>query len=263
MFWSSKNNNIEILNHINKLENKFDILINTQNCKERDIKVNEMLVTFLESKFSELDIDNSILMSVKTELQNTLVSKEDHKSSLELLTESINNLTNEINQLKETSTNESNNIKNGIDNLLKQTQPNELNNLTNEIKQLKEFSTKESNDIKKEFQQLKQTPNSDKLLRSDLNTFLVAIKDDIKSDIKGSMQITLQNNIDNNNVLKNTLDILINKTDAIFFDNEIIKHQFSIEENVKIYSDTIDSLKLSIEKSINDIDNILIKNDFL
>ena len=213
----------EVLNLFNTIENKIDIINSNFNCvtfldgccicKERDIKINEMLITFLESKFSELYLNeskvtknelsvknhiDSILIDIKTELQNKFVTKENQKSSLELLTYSVNNLTNEI-------------------------------------------------------QQLKQTPSSDKLLRSDLNTFLVAIKDDIKSDIKGSMQITLQNNT----VLKNTLDILINKTDAIFYDNEIIKHQFSIEENVKNYSDTVDYLKISIEKSINDIDQIL------
>lgn len=215
---------IEVINLFNKLENKIDTINSNFDCvtfldacckcKERDVKINDMLITYLECKFSDLsdniDID-SILLSVKNELQNTLVSTVDHKSSFESLIDSITYL------------------------------KNETINLKNEIQQLKEI------------------PKSDKLLRNDLNTFLVAIKDDIKSDIKGYMQITLQNIIDNNTLLKNTLDILINKTDAIFFDNEIIKHQFSIEENIKIYSDTIDSLKLSIEKSINDIDIILIK----
>jgi hypothetical protein len=205
----------EVINLFNTIENKIDtinsnfncvtLLDGCCNCKERDIKINEMLITFLESKFSELyttdvkleDLVNSILIDIKTELENT---KVDNKSSFELLKESITNLTNEI-------------------------------------------------------QELKQTPNSDKLLRSDLNTFLVAIKDDIKTDMKQNIQF-VNHNID---LLKNTLDILINKTDAIFYDNEIIKHQFSIEENIRIYSDTIDSLKLSIEKSINDIDQILTK----
>jgi hypothetical protein len=216
----------EVLNLFNTIENKIDtinsnfncvtLLDGCCNCKERDIKINEMLITFLESKFSELyvksnttesntnttennvkleDLVNSILIDVKTELENT---KVDNKSSFELLKESITNLTNEIKELK-------------------------------------------------------QTPSSDKLLRSDLNTFLVAIKDDIKTDMKQNIQF-VNNNID---LVKNTLDILINKTDAIFYDNEIIKHQFSIEENIRIYSDTIDSLKISIEKSINDIDQIL------
>lgn len=223
----------EVINLFNTIENKIDT-INSNfncvtfldgccNCKERDLKINEMLITFLESKFSELyitennvkleDLVNSILIDVKTELENT---KVDNKSSFELLTDSITHLANEIKELKLNSTNESKQI-------------------------LEEF---------------KQTPSSDKLLRSDLNTFLVAMKDDIKTDMKQNIQF-VNHNID---LLKNTLDILINKTDAIFYDNEIIKHQFSIEENIRIYSDTIDSLKISIEKSINDIDQILTNN---
>ena len=295
---------IEVINLFNTIENKIDninsnfdsvtFLDGCCRCKERDIKINEMLITFLESKFSQLYVNenpdniNSILISIKSELQNTLVSKSDHKSSFESFTYSITHLINEIQELKENSTNELINLTNEIT-LLKQNSTNELHliqelkkNSTNEIQDLKQNSsilthkiqlltnessilihkiqllTNESINLTNEIQELKKTPTSDQLLRSDLNTFLVLIKDDIKSDIKGSMHITLQNIIDNNTVLKNTLDILINKTDAIFFDNEIIKHQFSIEENVKFYSDTIDSLKLSIEKSINDIDKLLL-----
>lgn len=112
---------IEVLNLFNTIENKIDT-INSKfncvtfldgccNCKEREVKVNEMLITFLESKFDNLYVNenellknhiDSILMEVKTELKNTLVSKADHKSSLEPLTESITNLTNEIEQLKQT-----------------------------------------------------------------------------------------------------------------------------------------------------------------
>ena len=187
---------IEVLNLFNTIENKIDT-INSNfgcvtfldgccQCKQRDIKINEMLITFLESKFSEfyekqictLDID-SILTSIKTELQNTLTDTVDHKSSFETLTETISNLTNEIHQLKQAS----------------------LNQVS-----LNQASFKETND---KFQ--------------------------------------------------NKLDMLINKTDAMFYDNEIIKHHFLIEENIRFYCDTIDSLKVSIDKSINDIDNVLVK----
>jgi hypothetical protein len=230
----------EVLNLFNTIENKIDTINTNFNCitflegccrcKERDVKINEMLITFLESKFSELYINdnentdkiNSILQSVKTELENT---KVNNKSSFELLTNSISNLTNETINLK------------------------------TEMLEFKQNSTNESINLKNEIlEELKQAPSSDKLLRSDLNTFLVAIKDDIKTDMKQNIQF-VNHNID---LLKNTLSILINKTDAIFYDNEIIKHQFSIEENIKIYTDTIDSLKLSIEKSINDIDKLLV-----
>lgn len=185
---------IEVLNLFNTIENKIDTINSNFDCvtfldgcckcKERDVKVNEMLITFLESKFSQLykkqtqDLDiDSILMSIKTELQNTLVSTVDNKSSFELLTETILDLKNEIHQLKQTS------------------------------------------------------------------------------DVT---QKSIQNH-DNTILLQNKLDILINKTDAMFYDNEIIKHHFLIEENIRFYCDTIDSLKVSIDKSINDIDNILVK----
>ena len=185
---------IEVLNLFNTIENKIDT-INSNfgcvtfldgccKCKQRDIKVNEMLIAFLESKFSEfyenrtLDID-SILMSIKTELQNTLTNTYDHKSSFETLTETISNLKNEIHELKQES-----------------------------------------------------------LDQASLN------------------QASIQSI---NDKFENKLDMLINKTDAMFYDNEIIKHHFLIEENIRFYCDTIDSLKVSIDKSINDIDNVLIK----
>lgn len=181
---------IEVLNLFNTIENKIDTINSNFDCvtflegcckcKQRDIKVNEMLITFLESKFSEfyenrtLDID-SILTSIKTELQNTLTNTYDHKSSFETLTETISNLTNEIHQLKQASL--------------------------------------------------------------DQASSLISVNDKFE----------------------NKLDMIINKTDAMFYDNEIIKHHFLIEENIRFYCDTIDSLKVSIDKSINDIDNVLVK----
>lgn len=170
---------IEVLNLFNTIENKIDTINSNFDCitfldgcckcKERDIKINEMLITFLESKFSELFNKNelviknhidSILTDVKTELKNTLISKSDHKSSFGLLVDSISTLTKEIKQLKQNSTNESINLKNEIQ----------------QFKQMQKF--------------------------------------------------------------------------------DLLKNQILIEENIKMYCDTIDSLKIAIEKSINDI-NIL------
>lgn len=173
----------EILNLFNKLENKIDT-INSNfgcitfldgccKCKERDVKINEMLITFLESKFSDLfknelfknKID-SILTQLKTELKNTLISKEDYKSSFTSIIESI-------------------------------TEP-----ITNEIKEFKQNSANESINLKNEIQQLKQNQKFDLLIEENI-------------------------------------------------------------KKIKIYSETIDSLKISIEKSINDIDNKLCDLNFL
>ena len=250
----------EVLNLFNHIENKIDN-INSKfdsityldgccQCKKRETKINEMLITFLESKFSELkneqpiDIDfESLLLSVKTELQNTLVSTADHKSSIEKLNNSINEI-----KLSTES--------------IQSTLQNNREIPTDFVKDFKD-STKNIQDILTVTNEnLNGQAVKDNKLRSDLNTFLVAIKDDLKTDIKQSMQITLQNNNDQIDSLKNTLNILTNKTDAIFYDNEIIKHQFSIEENIRNYSDTIDSLKTSIDKSINDINDIFIKFNF-
>ena len=177
---------LEVLNKFNSIENKIDninskfdsitFLDGCCKCKERETKVNEMLITFLEYKFSQLNKDatidlESVLMEVKLELQNTLVSTKDHNSSFEALIKINSQTLSELQDIKQS------NIES----------------------------------------------NSDTKLRTDLNTFLVAIKDDLKSDINRSIQINVQNTNDNINILKETLINLTSKTEASFYDNEIIK----------------------------------------
>jgi hypothetical protein len=50
-----------------------------------------------------------------------------------------------------------------------------------------------------------------------------------------------------------------NKIDLLYYENETIKHQFLIEENIRKYEFEIDNLKTSINTTIEMINTILMK----
>lgn len=61
-------------------------------------------------------------------------------------------------------------------------------------------------------------------------------------------------------IAKNLYDILIkldNKINMLYFENEIIKHQLLLEEELRKYNDEIDNLKSLIEVKIKDINNVI------
>lgn len=246
---------IEILNIFNKIENKIDninhkfdsitYLDGCCQCKERESKINEMFINFFESKLTELqhsfqNSDDTFLSEFKETLKKELENIKnpiDNKSLLE--------------QLKD--------ISNKIDSNTKYTKDIYIN--TEKLN----VNTKDiCNDI---FSELfnKNDNQRDKQLRFDLNTLLVNLKDEIKNEVKQSLQITLTNqnkSIEQILTLKELAVNLSSKTDSFFYDNEIIKHQFILEENIRVSNDSIDALKLSIEKTINEINLTFNKFDF-
>lgn len=251
---------IEILNIFNKIENKIDninhkfdsitYLDGCCQCKERESKINEMFINFFDSKLIELqgslqNSDDTFLSEFKETLKKELENIKnpiDNKSLFEQLTSKIDSNTQEL--------------YNKIDNSIK------------DIKDVKD--TKDTKDKTELFDKIsyKITDNcdqKDKQLRFDLNTLLVNLKDEIRNEVKQSLQITLTNqnkSIEQILTLKELVVHLSSKTDSFFYDNEIIKHQFILEENIRVSNDSIDALKLSIEKTINEINLTFNKFDF-
>ena len=235
---------IDILNYFNKIENKIDninhkfesitYLDGCCQCKERETKINEMFINFFESKMIELhknieNSDDNFLLEFKETLTKELQNiKSPDKNSFQ---ESFKELSNKIDNLQE------------------------LSNTFSNTSAFNELANKYSN----------HTNQRDSQLRFDLNTLLVNFKDEIKNEVKQSLQITLTNqnkSIEQILSLKELATSVSNKTDAFFYDNEIIKHQFQLEENIRESNNTIDALKLSIEKSINEINLTFIKFNF-
>lgn len=241
---------VEILNIFNKIENKIDNINNKFDsityldgccqCKERESKINEMFIDFFESKLIELrdsikNSDDTFLSefkeTLKKELQN-IKNPIDNKNLFEQLSNKIDSNTQEL--------------YNKIDNNIKNTE--------NVFDKTELFDKISDNCNQK-----------DKQLRFDLNTLLVNLKDEIRNEVKQSLQITLTNqnkSIEQILTLKELAVNLSSKTDSFFYDNEIIKHQFILESNIRVSNDSIDALKLSIEKTINEINLTFSKFNF-
>ena len=58
------------------------------------------------------------------------------------------------------------------------------------------------------------------------------------------------------NKTQDKLEILCGKLDMLYFENEIIKHQLSLQDEIRKYSDEIDNLSSIIEKTIIEIDEM-------
>lgn len=121
----------------------------------------------------------------------------------------------------------------------------------------------------------------DQKLRSDLHSFILGIKQEICKETLEHIN-TLTNNLKeenknlgsnektditlkDNNILKDikeTLTLVSSNVDGFFFDNETIKHQLQIEEDIRKYMDDIDALKISIEKINNSINTLIIELKF-
>lgn len=57
------------------------------------------------------------------------------------------------------------------------------------------------------------------------------------------------------------IDNLSSKIDTIFYENEVIKHQFLLEDEIRKYNDEILNLKTEIKTVLNDINTILGKQN--
>lgn len=97
-------------------------------------------------------------------------------------------------------------------------------------------------------------------LRNDLNLFLTSIKDDIikKLSIRINQIETSLNNINSiNDKDNNLLENMSRNIQNIFYENEIIKHQFMLEEEIRSYYDIIDHLQITIKRLDKEIATIL------
>ena len=279
---------IDILNMFNKIENKIDTINSKFNsityldgccqCKERELKINEMFINFFDSKIQQLrQSDDTCLLEFKEMLRQELqnIPIQDNKSELNKLRDELRNIQNVQRSLLDEYAFD---IKDNVVQIQKDIIELRNNDQVHLDKQLRNIQNVQRSlldeyalgvkdnvvQIQKDIIELRNNDqvHLDKQLRFDLNTLLVNIKDEVKNDIKMSLQITVQNQ---NQLMENLLNVkdttsnIFNKTDAFAYDNEIIKHQFILEENIRVSNDTIDVLKLSINKSINEIDNIIIK----
>jgi hypothetical protein len=230
----------------------------------------EMVNNFAHLKMKLVnDLKNEIVSDLKNEIVNDLEDKNEIASQLKDLKTSIfTELKNEI--VKD--------IKDIIVKELKNEIVTELKGLKNDLKNVKDTLFTEMNNVKGELNKTVSLSNlnitnsvtngitemmtaSDTKLRSDLHNFLTGIVKDIKTTLDQEIRGILAQIEDlNSRRLPELTHVLTNtntKVNDIFFENELIKHQLSLEEEIRKYDDDLESLKIITRETINSINSKL------
>lgn len=245
MFSNKNTLHLSILNRFSDIENKIDTL-NLQietvkfidgccNCKKREKSIFIDIKSILESKLDQIKHDflEKIEENKVSNDKNLLFNLQD------FINITLNKNKEEMNEILSICYKETNH------------KTDKLNN------KLDSLLSKE--DVKTDLKQLNTSFISmDQNLRKDLQSVLYSVKSDICHDIK-DMQKNLNKNIDN---INDKISIVNKRVDDCYYDNEIIKHQILLEEDIHHYNDDIDNLKLLINNIKNDIDNTLSQNNY-
>lgn len=287
---------IDLLNKFNIVENKIDILNSKfesecYDCKNKDNKTYEMLIEYFELKFKSLkqSLTIDVVQEVDNNNNNNITIDNDS-----LKVELDNFKANLLNELKVflISSSESSIDKINIKELLLKlsdkislSQSQIINSiLENKPIDHQEYHIKHQtginniqNFISSQGEILK---NNDLKLRNDLQSFLVGLQTNIIRDVKENnnqnINSIIQNTLESNknqlqefikdintredifkDTFKDSLNEINNKINDFYFENELIKHQLLLEENISKYNDELEALKVNIKNTIDDIDVVL------
>lgn len=261
------NKKSQILEVVNNLENKIDILNNKFesltfidgccDCRTRENKIYTDLKEYLDDKL--LDLKNSLFMNIceRTNcgsMGEQSLNLEDLESKLKLAIEDVynknrNEIIETLQKCCETHTTENKtdifNLFNGL-----------TKNLASTLMQLET--------------ELKSTMNEkDLLLRTDIQNFIIGVQKDITTSINTQTSSYINHLFDTNNQLTKhikdleELSLKIDKNvTSFYYDNEIIKHQLQLSEDVRKYSDEIENLRTLATNARESIDKLLENYDF-
>ena len=263
---------VELLNKINNVENKIDTLNNKFesltfmdgccDCRKRENKIYTDLQEYLDSKL--LDIKNSLLESINKFLKHDDDSSSDSSSDI---LESLENLELKLKIAIEEVYNK--NRTELLSTLQKccethvTTNKTDLFNMFNTLTQnLSGLLSQLQNDMKSNYNDT--INNKDLSLRTDLQTFLLGMQKELSTNISTQTSTYINHIVDINNQLTKhikdleALSLNIDKNvNNFYFENEIVKHQLHLSEEVRKYSEEIESLKILAVNAKNSIDNIL------
>ena len=263
---------VELLNKINNVENKIDILNNKFesltfmdgccDCRKRENKIYTDLQEYLDSKL--LDIKNSLLESINKFLKHDDDSSSDSPNDI---LESLENLELKLKIAIEEVYNK--NRSELLSTLQKccethvTTNKTDLFNMFNTLTQnLSGLLSQLQNDMKSNYNDT--INNKDLSLRTDLQTFLLGMQKELSTNISTQTSTYINHIVDINNQLTKhikdleALSLNIDKNvNNFYFENEIVKHQLHLSEEVRKYSEEIESLKILAVNAKNSIDNIL------
>jgi hypothetical protein len=236
-----KVSNIDLMNNIKKLENKLDILntnLDSQslqgccNCKTKEALVYKELHDYLESKFTDL-VDNLTIKLDEKNKENT--NEMWHKNKIER-DEFVMNIHDTFNKYK---LDIMNNLQTIITNLSLSEKSNNVINSIPVIEQLK-------NEIIKYKTETEQDVYKILTLFENINRSI-----DDKLDNLNSIIQTLGENTNGK------FDVIDVKLNSIYFENEIIKHQFLLEEQIRQSIEEITNINNSINDAIQKLDQLI------
>lgn len=215
--------NVELINKLQTFENKLDVIINNFNV----ISFNQENTRCCDCETRERNIYNDLTDYIESKFktfENDIVGKLD-----ELKHDESKSETPEVTQ---------EDVKRLIDEHKK--------SLTEELRNI--------------------CTVSDKNLRQDLNSCILGIKSDIVTEIKKYYEIQSGNSRQaydsyTSHIIEvsSKQNVIDSKIDSFYYDNEIIKHQLLLEEEIRKYYDEITSLKLTIDTTMKDIDELITK----
>jgi uncharacterized protein (DUF885 family) len=134
-------------------------------------------------------------------------------------------------------------------------------------KEIKEYFEDKFNDILTKFENIEK--------QDKLNSFLQNYKNEILTNfetiisklevIKTTTETTNDNEtyiyklVENYDKITNQLNCISNKLDILYFENEIIKHQLSLEEDIRKYEQEINNMSNIINNTIDNINTTFFK----
>lgn len=269
-----KNNQlVELLNKLNKIENKMDILDNKFesltfmdgccDCRKRENKIYTDLQEYLDDKL--LHIKNTLLEGINNHFPNKSDNESDSSSDI------LDGLENLELKLKITVEEVYNKHRNELLETLQkccETHANknktDLFNLFNNLNQnLVDLLNQLQGDIKNTLNE------KDLSLRTDLQTFLVGLQKDVNSTISSQTNNYVNHLSDINGKLTDHIKELeglcqdVNKNvNNFYYENEIIKQQLLISEEIRKYSDEVEYLRNIASTTKQSLDDLLEKYEF-
>ena len=204
-------------------------------------KLTEQLNEQLNDKLDKIQLNiTNKLNEITVEIREQL-NKQLNEQSNEQLNEKINRiLNNQIEQSLKTD--------------------DKLKSITSIIENSTNKNNKElKNNILETKQELLQTwKTSDLSLRTDLQTFLLGLQKDIIHNICSQTNLAIEQTKE----LKSSILLINEQVNKFYYDNELIKHQLLLEQDIRNYNDEIESIKLTANNLKNTIDDILKNYDF-
>jgi len=261
---------LDLMNKFNSMENKIDTLqskmeivtFSCDHCKDYESKIYENiskdLQDFFEHKFET--IKNDILNNIPKENSDNLleqivqVIKDTHQKNKEELSTILSNICKKQNEI-----NNNNDMSCKSVNPLTEVQLRE--NITGLFTSLVSNNAKFDERLRNKIDELSvNIKQNDTALRTGLQDILISIKNDIVSSVNSH-----QNNNNLNDFIKNIteqVNSINDRVDGFYFENETIKHQLLLEEEIRGYNDDIDQIKLLIHNVKSTIEDTLNDNGF-